>query len=252
MAPTPPWPKGTAAAIARSLDIYYRDTDRTARMDRLNAQFVRPGGLAFDIGAHLGDRTASFLRLGASVVALEPQPAIYRALRLLHGNNDSAVLTWSALGAELGEVEIMVNSANPTTSTASRAFVDAAQSAAAWKGQSWDQLIRTPMTTLDQLIRDHGLPDFIKIDVEGHELEVLRGLSQPVRALSYEFTTLQRDIALAALARLADLGRYRFNLSLGEDHLLQFDDWVDAEILADLITTIPEAANSGDIYALQQ
>jgi|GEM_PF-2224461 len=65
------------AAIDRSFDIYYRDRQRTARMDALNAAFVGQGCLAFDIGAHVGDRTGSFSRLGASVVALEPQCGVW-------------------------------------------------------------------------------------------------------------------------------------------------------------------------------
>ncbi len=45
-------------------------------MDRLYRQFVRPGDLVFDVGAHVGDRVASFQRIGARVVAVEPQPAM--------------------------------------------------------------------------------------------------------------------------------------------------------------------------------
>ena len=56
-------------------------------MDRLYGHFVRPGDLVFDIGAHVGDRVASFRRLGARVVAVEPQPAMVRALRLLYGRD---------------------------------------------------------------------------------------------------------------------------------------------------------------------
>ena len=49
-------------------------------MDRLYGQFVRPGDLVFDVGAHVGDRIAAFRRLGARVVAVEPQPALVRTL----------------------------------------------------------------------------------------------------------------------------------------------------------------------------
>ncbi|HRD74433.1 MAG TPA: hypothetical protein PK264_00620 [Hyphomicrobiaceae bacterium] len=60
-------------ALARSIVTYHGDAAKTAAMDHLYSRFVKPGDLAFDIGAHVGDRTASFLRLGARVVALEPQ-----------------------------------------------------------------------------------------------------------------------------------------------------------------------------------
>ena len=237
------------SAIGRSLDVYYRDAARTARMDRLNAAFVPGGGLAFDIGAHVGDRTASFLRCGARVVALEPQPRVFRALRLIHGRDPRVVLACAAAGAQAGEIALHVNSANPTVSTASGDLVNAAASGAGWTAEVWDRTIRVPVTTLDRLIAEHGVPDFVKIDVEGHEAEVLAGLSVPVPALSFEITMLQREVARACVARLGALGRYAFNLSLGEEHRLRHGRWIGAAALLDEIAGLPEAANSGDVYA---
>ncbi len=237
------------SAIGRSLDIYYRDAARTARMDGLNAQFVSKGGFAFDIGAHVGDRTGSFLRLGASVVAVEPQPQIFRALRLLYGRHPKASLIPAALGAERGTLRLHVNRANPMVATASRAFIDAASDAETWQGQVWDSAIEVPVTTLDALIAEHGVPDFVKIDVEGHELAVLRGLRTPLAALSFEFTTIQRDVALACIDRLETLGDYKFNLSFGEEHRLQHQAWIDAPALRTHIMNLRMDANSGDIFA---
>ena len=65
----------TARGVLRSLRIYYGDRRRRAAMERLYARFVQPGDLVFDVGAHVGDRVAAFRRLGARVVAVEPQPA---------------------------------------------------------------------------------------------------------------------------------------------------------------------------------
>ncbi|MGR3513032.1 MAG: FkbM family methyltransferase [Paracoccaceae bacterium] len=235
--------------IGRSLDVYYRDRTRSSRMDALNAQFVSESGLAFDIGAHVGDRTDSFLRLGARVVALEPQPRVFRALRLIHGRCDRATLMRAAAGAERGVLELHVNTANPTVTTASSEFITAAQDAVGWQGQVWDDRIEVPVTTLDTLIADHGMPDFIKIDVEGHELAVLQGLTHAVPAVSFEFTTIQRDVALHCLDRLAALGRYHFNYSLGEDHALALGDWVSGDGLGAALSALPMSANSGDVFA---
>ena len=76
------------------------------------------------------------------------------------------------------------------------------------------------MTTLDALIARHGAPAFAKIDVEGFEAEVLPGLTQAVPALSFEFTTIQRDVALACLERCQALGYVRYNAALGESQEL--------------------------------
>ncbi len=249
MTPAFPMTKAHLDAISRSLDVYYRDAERTARMDRLNAQFVPKGGLAFDIGAHVGDRSGSFLRLGARVVAAEPQPHVFRALRLLYGRCTGAHLHRVAVGSQAGLLDLHVNTHNPTITTASRDLIAVARSAAQWEGQVWDSKISVEVTTLDALIRQYGLPDFVKIDVEGHELEVLRGLTGCPPALSFEFTTIQKEVALACLDQMRRLGDYAFNLSLGEDHALINVEWVDADSLQAQISGLPTETNSGDIFA---
>src|SRR5690606_31886866 len=171
-----------------SLDASYTDPARAAAMDALYARFLAPGDLAFDVGAHVGDRTASFRRLGARVVAVEPQPLCLGALRPLYGGDPQVALVEAACGAAPGTVRLHVNSANPTVSTASAGFVAAAGGAAGWEGQVWEAAIDVPATTLDALVAAHGRPAFTKIDVEGYEDEVLAGLSRPLPALSFEFT----------------------------------------------------------------
>src|ERR1700687_3198544 len=117
------------ASLRRSLDVYYGATARDAAMDALYARFVRAGDLAFDIGAHVGDRTGSFRRLGARVVALDPQPLCARAIRAIYGGVDSVTLLEAACGERAGTVTLRVNSANPTVTTASGDFVAAADGA---------------------------------------------------------------------------------------------------------------------------
>ncbi len=237
------------ASLRRSLDVYYGDPAHEARMVELYGRFVKPGVLAFDIGSHVGDRIGAFRRLGARVVALEPQPLCMRALEVIHGHDTQVTLVRAACGAQEGMIDLQVNSTNPTVTTASQDFVTAAQGAAGWEGQQWDQTVQARMTTLDALIAEHGVPAFAKIDVEGFEADVLVGLSQPLPALSFEFTTIQRDVAYRCLDRLAALGAYRFNLSLGESHALG-DEWVLLEDMAARIAALPHEANSGDVYAV--
>jgi FkbM family methyltransferase len=240
------------AGVFRSLRLYHGDRPRHAAMDRLHARFLRPGDLAFDVGAHVGDRISSFRRLGARVVALEPQPLCHRALQLIHGRDPGVALLRAAAGAAPGRIVLHVNRANPTVSTAAPAFVAAAAGAPGWEGQDWDATLEVPVVTLDALIAAHGVPRFVKIDVEGFEAEVLRGLSRPVAALSFEFTTIQRDVALACLDRLVALGVRRFDAALGESQHFEFAAPVDADTLAAWLRALPDSANSGDVYALAE
>ena len=218
-------------------------------MDRLYRQFVNPSDLVFDVGAHVGDRVASFRRLGARVVAVEPQAALVRVLRLFYGRDRDVVIEPLAVGREAGTVDMMINPGNPTVATASAEFIAAARDAPGWTKQRWTRSVRVGKTTLDHLIRKHGTPSFIKIDVEGFEAEVLAGLSNPIKALSFEFTTIQRDVAVACIGRCAGLGYAKFNAALGESQMFSHAEWLDATGISAWLQALPHSANSGDIYA---
>jgi FkbM family methyltransferase len=241
----------TFRGVLRSLHIYYGGFGRRKAMHRLFRDFVQRGDLVFDIGAHVGDRIPSFLWLGArKVIAVEPNPALVSTLRVLYGRLRSVAIEPVAVGRSAGTVALRLNVDNPTVSTVSDAFLEAAAGAPGWEGQRWTKTIAVPVTTLDALIARHGMPTFIKIDVEGYEAEALAGLSQPPRALSFEFTTIQRDLAAACIARCAALGYVRYNAMLGESHTLVHADWVGTKEIAAWLAALPDEANSGDVFAM--
>lgn len=237
-----------ARAVGRSLRISHAP-GRAPVLDAFYRRFLAPGDLAFDVGAHAGDRTACFRRLGARVVAVEPQPALQRLLRRLFGADPEVVRMAALVGAATGTAALWINQRNPTISTASADFIAATDGAEGWEGGAWDQQLERPVTTLDALAAEHGRPDFAKIDIEGYEAVALRGLSFAPRALSFEFTTIQRDVALECLKLLAALGYRDFNVSLGESMVFAHPAPLDAQALAAYLTALPHAANSGDVYA---
>jgi FkbM family methyltransferase len=236
--------------LFRSLRVYHGDKTRNGVMDALYRCFLQRGDLAFDIGAHVGDRISSFRRLGCRVVALEPQPLAARAIRLIHGRDPLVTILQSAAGHCEGTLALHVNSHNPTVSTVSPEFIAAASGASGWEEQNWDRTLDVQCTTLDSLIARFGRPAFVKIDVEGFEAEVLAGLNQALPALSFEFTTIQREVAFRCLERLAAIGPYRFNVALGENQKLTCEEPISAQAMADYIAALDHDANSGDVYAI--
>ncbi|MEO0729273.1 MAG: hypothetical protein AAFY64_02705, partial [Pseudomonadota bacterium] len=88
--------------LSRSFDVYYRDAARHTAMDAIYVNYLGAGDLAFDIGSHVGDRIASFRRLGAWVVACEPQPNCVSAIDALYSDDDGVTLIGAACGAEVG------------------------------------------------------------------------------------------------------------------------------------------------------
>jgi FkbM family methyltransferase len=235
--------------VLRSLRIYYGDAERSRAMRRLYGAFVRPGDLVFDIGAHVGDRVRTFRRLGAKVVAVEPQPSLAKVLRLIYGRDPLVKIEAAAVGRQTGTTDLSINVQNPTVSTASDDFIAAAENAAGWEDQRWTKRIPVPVTTLDALIAEHGMPSFIKIDVEGFEAEALAGLIRAPATLSFEFTLIQREVARTCIARCAELGYKRFNAALGESQHFEHPDWIDADEMRRWLDALPMQANSGDIYA---
>src|SRR3984957_1385314 len=129
----------SARGVVRSLRIYYGDRARRPALDAHYAKFVSPGDLVFDIGAHVGDRVAAFRRLGARVVAVEPQPALVKTLRLLYGRDANVTIEAAAVGRQPGDIALIVNLDNPTVSTASTDFIAAAANAPGWEGQAWSK-----------------------------------------------------------------------------------------------------------------
>jgi hypothetical protein len=144
---------------------------------------------------------------------------------------------------------MMINRDNPTVSTASHEMVSAARDAPDGRHSAGAKRFAFRSLTLDSLIARHGVPTFVKIDVEGFEYEVLVGLSRPIKAMSFEFTTIQRNVALACVERCIALGFEHFNAALGESQMLVHSDWVAGADIAAWIAELPHSANSGDIYA---
>src|SRR5437763_4611270 len=92
----------TTRGVARSLRVYYGNSARRAVMGRFYAQFVQPGDMVFDVGAHVGDRVAAFRRLGARVVAVEPQPALGRGVKFVYGRDGAGGIERVAVGRDAG------------------------------------------------------------------------------------------------------------------------------------------------------
>lgn len=236
--------------VMRSLWLYYVHR-RNRRMDLFYRDWVSHGSLAFDIGSHVGDRIACFRRLGARVIAVEPQPAMVRTLRWLYGRDRQVYIEPVAVSQACGHASLRLNLSNPSVSTLSQNLIAAARDAPMWRDQCWDAQLGVACTTLDTLIACHGLPRFIKIDVEGLEADVLAGLSHPVEALSFEFTTIQREVAQAAIAECLRLGFTRFNAVMGESFQYVHPGWLEADAMQHWLRALPLSANSGDVYAVQ-
>jgi FkbM family methyltransferase len=204
-------------------------TNHDQEMLEFYKEFVPNGGLCFDIGANIGNRTRVFLKLGAHVVAVEPQNECVRSIRGWYGRNPHLTIVPKAIGERAGTAEMFISNAS-TASSLSPAWIQTVKNSGRFHPScSWNKKRMVPTTTLDALIKCHGIPDFIKIDVEGYELAVVKGLSTPVKVLSMEFIPEDVRATFDCLSHLQALGDIHVNFSLGESMKLALAEWLSPE-----------------------
>jgi FkbM family methyltransferase len=180
------------------------------RLRSFHREFIKPGDLVFDVGANVGDYTAAFLGLGARVVAIEPDDQALGELRRRFAADERVSIVPMGVSDSKGTTQLYVSTEGGTPlSTMSEEWISAAQESGRFHF-SWKPAAQVEVTTLDSLIGRFGLPAFVKVDVEGFELQVVRGLSRSVAAVSLEFHPEYREHVVDALRHLSDLGAAEF------------------------------------------
>ncbi len=213
--------------------------------------------MVFDIGANMGSMTEIFLSLGARVVAVEPQDKCMGKLKGKYGGNQKVVLLQKAVSDSIGKDTLMISDSH-TISSMSKNWTDNLKSGDIFFGKTsvfeWQKSREVETVTLDELIKKYGKPVFCKIDVEGYEYKVLKGLTRPLDSISFEFTPTKEFIhaAVNIVKHLSTMGRFEFNYSLGESVKLMLADWVGSEEFEKILGQLPERVSiCGDIYARQ-
>lgn len=212
--------------------------------DLLRQTLFKPGDLVFDVGANTGAKAAEFLTSGARVVCFEPQPELIKQLQQRFAENPNVEIEGSGLAANSGILELSICSAANTISTFSSEWKKGR-----FSDYHWDRKVLAPVTTLDAAIARHGIPAYVKVDVEGFELEVLRGLSSPVPLISFEFTAEFLENGRACADHLKSIGFSSFNAKLGSLDTFLSERWLIAEELFSLLETSQDSELWGDIYA---
>jgi FkbM family methyltransferase len=146
--------------------------------------FINKNDLVFDVGANFGNRVETFLKLKAKVIAIEPQKPCCKYLRRKY--REDIILIEKAVG-EKKETKKMFISNNSAISSFSETWIDSVKKNR-YKEENWNKVEMIEQVTIDEIIQKYGDPEFIKIDVEGYELEVLKGLNRPVKMVSFEYT----------------------------------------------------------------
>lgn len=235
--------------LLTSLAMYYWQPGKLAQLGEFFQAYLPADALCFDVGAHLGNRTKVWRKLGATVVAIEPQAICLKYLRRRFGNDPKVTILPVAVSSQAGTTQMHVSAMTPTITTlAGQEWQDQMQALSKFK-LTWDYSVEVETVTLQNVVETYGVPDFCKIDVEDLELEVLTGLSTPIPLLSFEYMMTRIEKTVHCIERLQEIGNYEFNRSEGESHHLLSTHWLSGKAMTEQLTVGNEQVKSGDIYA---
>ena len=180
---------------------------------RLAAFYLRilrgPRNLAFDIGANRGEYAKVLASLFKKVVCFEPQPALAEEIRKKTRAFPNLLVVNRAISDRAGQAVLHL-SGHHEMSSMEPAWIGAMQASGRFGDNRWERRCTVETTTLDKAIREHGLPDYLKVDVEGHEEKVFATLRHPIRQISFECTPEARETARAVMRRVSGISEYRF------------------------------------------
>jgi FkbM family methyltransferase len=232
----------------RLIESLKRWTLNDDEMLKFYSQFIPAQALCFDVGANIGNRVKIFLKLNAEVIAIEPQSECVGILNIVFGKNQHLKIIRGALGESEGEAAIMISDSS-TISSMSPEWINAVKESGRFAEFVWNRKQNVPLTTLDNLIEQYGTPAFIKIDVEGFEYKVVRGLSRPVSVLSLEYVPEVIESTYKCIDYLQHLGNIQLNYTVGEKMQLILEEWTTPREMKKLLSNISKESNLfGDVY----
>jgi FkbM family methyltransferase len=209
---------------------------------------LRKGDLIFDIGANGGDKTDIFLRLGARVVAVEPdernQEILSQRFQRLRLIKQPVSIVGKAVSDSVRKEVMWIDTAGSAVNTLSRKWVDTLRCDAGRFGTTLEfgREQSTETTTLDKLSEMFGRPFYAKIDVEGHEPAVLRGLHRPIPYISFEVNLPEfRQEGLECIERVNEIDASTgFNYTTDCERGLALKEWVGRSDFVAVFSQITE------------
>ncbi len=204
--------------------MYPREVKARRKQLAFFQRLIGGSSLVFDIGANNGDKARIFSRIAKRLICLEPNPESIARLTERFGGDPRIVIVPQGVSDSSGVGTISVYPGDQSAySSFSPRWIE--------EHGAPSRRVEVKLTTLEDLISRFGRPSYIKIDVEGYELNVLRGLRTPVPLISFECNlpvflseTLE---CITLLERLSTNCRFNFCASEPAFDFAR-DGWIDS------------------------
>ena len=192
--------------------------------------------IAFDIGANIGQTVDELLPNYDKIICFEPNPNLVTIIKNKFFNNDKVTIEELGLSDKIETKKFNISNSH-VVSTFSEDWINNSRFTNVY---NWDTSIDVKTTTLDEVIDKYGIPYFIKIDVEGYEYEVLKGLTKLLENtyFAFEWAEEQYEIVNKTVKYLKELGYNNFSYTY-QDSLLTLENiewgkWEDLTIHNDI------------------
>ena len=197
--------------------------------------------MLFDIGANRGDATLAGLKKGHKVIALDAAPRIFKELVANFIYNPNVIPLKFAVGETDGDTIEFYECVEDGLSSMNKDWLT--DESFPYAGKAF-RTVRATTITLDTLIKEYGLPELIKIDVEGAEDEVLAGYTLKAPQLSFEWSEVTIDSHIKQLERLRDVNGYtEYALQYITHHLEEPTEYRSLKEAQDLPNWIKSTTN---------
>ena len=237
--------------IIRKIDWFYNKAKLKDKIDFYSKRFSKKD-LVFDIGANAGNRIDPFIKIGAKVIAVEPNPKLANKLKNKYASKVDVIQ--KAIGNREEIIDLYINDTD-VLSTTSKEFIEKAKKTGRFGELSnkFNESVKVEMIPMKYLFEEYGYPVFLKIDVEGLEYEILKTLiDTKVDKLSFEFAIPETiEDVLLSIKHLQSIGYKRFNISFGESMEFITNTNMEYNDFKRLIKQLPKMS-WGDIYVFNK
>jgi len=213
------------------------------------AGFIYPEMKIIDVGANVGNYSKVFVNCGAQVIGIEPQQYCQNLLKARFLNNKHFKLIPKASGSKISIAKIHKTQSH-TIASMNPNWIEHVKKTNRFSGENWNTMEEVTVTTLDTIINDNFLPNYIKIDVEGFELEVLKGLTKAVDYISFEITLPEtKNMAIDCVNEICRIGNYVFAIP-NNNQLADITIWQTKQQIMELLETLSQSSTSvsSDIF----